>query len=241
MKHIVRLRWIVPAVWIAAAVLLMWQAPDMAKLVREKGQLTVPDGYPSKIAGEILDKHSSKEKGVESFIVVFHSEEKLTDSQLGEIENTVNRLKNEKDRLSIESVTTHFGDKDLESQLVSKDGKTVMTLLNVKMKGKEVKDVRKPLEQAIHTKDVDAYMTGNSLINEDVVISSEKGLAKTEVITVIFILIGDLTSPDDYLIANHSELHQDECRKRGIGECAKSRQGHCREYRYLVSKTYFPY
>ncbi|MEV3186045.1 MMPL family transporter [Paenibacillus larvae] len=189
MKHIIRLRWIVLAVWIAAAVLLMWQAPDMAKLVREKGQLTVPDGYPSKIAGEILDKHSSKEKGVESFIVVFHSKEKLTDSQLGEIENTVNRLKNEKDRLNIESVTTHFGDKDLESQLVSKDGKTVMTLLNVKMKGKEVKDVRKPLEQAIHTKDVDAYMTGNSLINEDVVISSEKGLAKTEVITVIFILI----------------------------------------------------
>nr|WP_313779877.1 hypothetical protein [Paenibacillus larvae] len=52
MKHIIRLRWIVLAVWIAAAVLLMWQAPDMAKLVREKGQLTVPDGYPSKIAGK---------------------------------------------------------------------------------------------------------------------------------------------------------------------------------------------
>lgn len=189
MKYIVRLRWIIAVVWIAAAVLLMWQSPDMAKLVREKGQLAVPDGYPSKIAGDILDKHSSKEKGVESFIAVFHKEEKLTDMQLSEIENTVNRLKNEKDGLGIESVVTHFGDKDLEGQLVSKDGKTVMALLHVKLKGKEVKDIRKPIEQAIQTPNVEAYMTGNSLINEDVVISSEKGLAKTEVITVIFILI----------------------------------------------------
>src|SRR5690606_39936591 len=36
---------------------------------------------------------------------------------------------------------------------------------------------------------VDTYMTGDGLISEDVIVSSEKGLKKTEIITVIFIMV----------------------------------------------------
>ncbi|HEY4552425.1 MAG TPA: MMPL family transporter [Bacillaceae bacterium] len=187
MKTILRFRWAVLAAWIVAAILLAINSPNMAQLIRDKGQLAVADGYPSQVASDIIEKHSTKEKGTEAFIVVFHDDQKLTEKQTKEIQETISNLNEEK--LGISSVTSHFKEEALKDQLVSKDGKTIIALLDVKMEGREVSDVRGSLEEAIETPGVDTYMTGNALINEDVIISSEKGLKKTEVITVIFILV----------------------------------------------------
>lgn len=189
MRSILRFRWLVLVLWIIAAVVLAMNSPDMNQLVRDKGQLTIADAYPSSVASDIIDKHSTKEKGTEAFIIVFHDDKKLSKSQLKNIQATTKKLEKKKSELGIEEITTHFDDKELESQLVSKDGDTVIAIADVKMAGKEVKDVRDPLEKEMKTENVDTYMTGNSLINEDVIISSEKGLKKTEVITVIFIMV----------------------------------------------------
>ncbi|MEB6549866.1 MMPL family transporter [Heyndrickxia sporothermodurans] len=189
MKAIVRFRWIVLALWILAAALLIWKAPNMEQLVREKGQITVPDGYPSTLAQEIIDKHATNKSHSEPFIVIFHNQKKLTKEQTENIEKTINQLKDNKDKLGINEITTHFGQSDLKDQLVAKDGKTILAMLDVDMENKEVKDVRATLNKAIQTPNVETMMTGNGLINEDVVISSQNGLKKTEIITVIFILI----------------------------------------------------
>lgn len=188
MRTVLRFRWLVLAAWIMGAIALMVFAPDMNQLVREKGQLTIADGYPSTIAADIMEKHSPKEKGTESFIVVFHSAETFSKGQLSNIETTIDSLDRKKSELDISEITTHFKDKDLSDQLVSKEKNTIIALVDVKMGDKEIKDVRKRLDQEIMTDDVETYMTGNALINEDVIISSEKGLKKTEVITVIFIM-----------------------------------------------------
>ncbi|CAM4077026.1 MMPL family transporter [Lederbergia lenta] len=189
MKSILRFRWLILAAWVIAAVILMINSPNMAELIREKGQLTVADGYPSKIASEIIEKHSSKEKGTEAFIVVFHDDKELEKSQLSHIETTMGKLEKDKSRLGISEVTTHFNDDALKDQLVSKDGNTIIALLDVKIGKEEISEVRDRLDEAIATDHVDTYMTGNALINEDVIISSENGLKKTEVITVIFIMV----------------------------------------------------
>jgi len=189
MRLILRFRWAILAIWIISAIVLMMNSPNMAQLVREKGQLEVADGYPSKVASEIVAKHSTKEKGTSAFILVFHDEKKLTDSQLSEIEGTMNNLETNKSKLGISSITTHFQDDALKDQLISKDGNTIIAILDVKMGDKEIRDVRDQLDKAVATKDMDTYLTGNGLITEDVIISSEKGLAKTEVITVIFIMV----------------------------------------------------
>nr|WP_249316885.1 MMPL family transporter [Bacillus sp. FJAT-50079] len=184
-----RLRWAILAAWIIAAVVLVWNSPDMAQLIRDKGQLAVVDGYPSTVASDIINKHSTKESGTEAFIVVFHDDQAFSEEQLTDIEATMQRLKNEKAELGISELTTHFTDDALEEQLVSEDGNTIIALLDVQMAGKEVREVRERLDQALETDHVQTYMTGNSLINEDVIISSEKGLKKTEIITVVFILV----------------------------------------------------
>lgn len=189
MKLIVRFRWIVLALWIIATILLVWKAPSMEHLVREKGQITVPDGYPSTLAEEIMEKHSSDHTYSESFIVVFHDKNKLSSNQMANIEKTINHINSSKEKLGINEVTTHFDQKDLKNQFVSKDGKTILALLDVDMEDKEMSFVREKLEKAIKTPDVETMMTGNGLINEDVVISSQNGLKKTEIITAVFILL----------------------------------------------------
>jgi RND superfamily putative drug exporter len=54
LKTILKARWAIIAIWIAAAVVLMMTAPGMSGLVREKGQIAVPEGYSSSRAGEIM-------------------------------------------------------------------------------------------------------------------------------------------------------------------------------------------
>ena len=56
MKAILKGKWFIFIAWIVAAVLLFITAPDMGKLVREKGQITVPEGYTSSEAQQILDE-----------------------------------------------------------------------------------------------------------------------------------------------------------------------------------------
>ena len=56
MRTILKFRWLVLALWLAAAAGLMLSAPNMADLVREKGQITVPDDYPSSVAARLLSE-----------------------------------------------------------------------------------------------------------------------------------------------------------------------------------------
>jgi putative drug exporter of the RND superfamily len=104
MKLVVRFRWLILAIWILAATLLAWKAPGMEKLVREKGQVTVPEGYPSTLASEIKKHHTNDKEGSESFIVVFHDKHKLDTEQIGTIQQTMQHIKN--DQSNLESMTS---------------------------------------------------------------------------------------------------------------------------------------
>lgn len=189
MKHIVRYRILILLSWILLAVGLSLSAPNMEQLVREKGQINVPDGYPSSIGSDILKEHSPKEKDSESIVVVFHNEKGISSNDMKEIEKTFKQLEKNENTLGINEITNHFNNADLKKQLVSKDDKTVLALLDVSFNGKEVSEVRERLSKVLQIDGVETYMTGNSLISEDVILSSQNGLKKTEIITLVFILV----------------------------------------------------
>ncbi|MEK0313530.1 MMPL family transporter [Cohnella sp. 56] len=195
MRHIVKFRWAVLVLWLAVVAGLALTAPNMADLVREKGQITVPDGNTSTRAGELLHERDLQRAGAgeagqggSSTVLVFHSDAALTDSQLSEIRQGIDRLKSDTKKLGIVSVTTHFDTAELKDQMMSKDGKTVLALLSVDTHGRELSALRDELDAAVADVKVDHYYTGNWLIQEDVVDSSQEGLHKTEYITVVFIL-----------------------------------------------------
>ncbi|MCC3355837.1 MMPL family transporter [Bacillus sp. REN16] len=177
--------------WIVVVAGLFLAAPNMADLVREKGQITVPDEYSSSIAGKILnDAHSEDGGGDETQVaLVFHDEKKLTDDEIKEAERAIRLLEEKKDEIGITEILTHFNEETLKEQLVSEDGKSILTSVTVSWNDREPKEVRDALYEAIEDVKVDHYYTSEWLITEDLMTSSQEGLKKTEGITVVFILV----------------------------------------------------
>ncbi|WML27071.1 MMPL family transporter [Neobacillus sp. OS1-33] len=191
MRAILKGKWFILAAWIVVIAVLFMVAPNMEALVREKGQITVPEGYSSTIAEKILKDVQSSENSGSSLqtALVFHSDKKLTKTDFANAEKAVNELDKNKDQLGISEILTHFNEAKLKDQLVSKDSKTILVSLKVDVKDREAKEISDDLYQAIDDIKLDHYYTGNWVISDDLVTNSQEGLKKTEGITVGFILI----------------------------------------------------
>ncbi|WNQ11362.1 MMPL family transporter [Paenibacillus aurantius] len=191
MRTILKLRWLVLVLWLAAVAGLAVTAPSMEELVREKGQINVPDGYSSSQANKLIKEMkagSGKETGEASAVLVFHKEGGLGASDKEEIRQGLDKLKSEKAAHGITSVTSPYDSKDLEKQMIAGDGQTVLALVNVDNKDRTPAEMRDGLYKAAEGIKVEHYYTGDWLIGEDVVESSQEGLKKTEWITLIFIM-----------------------------------------------------
>ncbi|WP_339173107.1 efflux RND transporter permease subunit [Anoxybacillus sp. FSL W8-1294] len=191
MKAIVRGRWVVLLAWVVATVVLVMTAPNMAQLVREKGQITVPDGYSSSLASELLKEVQKQEnkEGEMSAVLVFHRKERLQEKDWKEIEKAVEQLQAKKESLGLIQIVSPLDDGQLKEKLVSKDGTTVLVSLQLERNKRTAKEISTALYEAIEHIDVPYYYTGSWMIDEDVVQSSQEGLKKTEGITVVFILV----------------------------------------------------
>lgn len=189
MHQIIKNKWIVIIAWIVISGGLFMVAPNMAELVREKGQISVPDEYSSALAGEIMADVAKQEGGGDETQValVFHNEKKLTAEDMKEAEKAIRILEKDKD-LGINEILTHFNEKSLKDQLVSEDGKSILTSITLNWNEREPSEVNDALYKAIKDIKVDHYYTSEWQINEDLMASSEEGLKKTEGITVVFIL-----------------------------------------------------
>lgn len=191
MRVIIKGKWFILAAWILVITALFMVAPNMETLVREKGQISVPEGYSSTTAENILkDVQSSENSGSElQTALVFHSDKKLTKADFTAAEKAITELENNKEKLGISEILTHFTQAELKDQLVSEDGKTILVSLNVNVNDREAKEISDELYQTIDHVKLDHYYTGNWVISDDLITNSQEGLKKTEGITVGFILI----------------------------------------------------
>ncbi len=190
MYTIIKRKWLVIIAWIAIVAGLFAAAPNMAELVREKGQITVPEEYSSTLAGEIMEDVQKQEGGGDETQValVFHNDKKLTDEEIKEAEKAIRTLEEKSEEIGVTDILTHFNEESLKEQLVSEDGKSILASVSVKWKDREAAELSEDLYSAIDDVKADYYYTSEWLINEDLTKSSEEGLKKTEGITVVFIL-----------------------------------------------------
>ncbi|SET34965.1 MMPL family transporter [Paenibacillus sp. NFR01] len=191
MKTILKFRWALIAVWVAAAVLLVLTAPKFGELVREKGQINVPDGYSSSRASEIMKEVADAKGGavVHQVALVFNKPEGLSDADKDSIKKGIETLAANKDALQIDSITDPFSQEALKDTLIAKDGNTIMAALSVKDGEGNVKELPDKVDKLLKDVSADHYLTSENLITEDTIVSSEAGLKKSEYITVVFILL----------------------------------------------------
>ncbi|MCP3740873.1 hypothetical protein [Rossellomorea sp. BNER] len=133
MNAIIKGKWFVIIAWIAIVAGLFMTAPNMADLVREKGQVDVPEEYSSALATKIMNDVQKQEgNGDETQVaLVFHENKKLTKEEISEAEKAVNILEKQKQKLGITQILTHFKEESLKKQLVSDDDKSILVSLSV--------------------------------------------------------------------------------------------------------------
>lgn len=163
--------------------------PNLDELVREKGQVTMPDYVQSTIADEILTDMETGGEEIYQFIAVFHSEDPLTDEQKQEIDQVIETFRQKEEELGITKILAYNESEETEKQLVSEDGTTVLTQIAVSQSMGTVEEVASSLRDIAKTEKVDTYFTGTDIVLDDFAKSSQEGIKKTEIIAVIFILI----------------------------------------------------
>ncbi|WP_369813680.1 MMPL family transporter [Thermoactinomyces sp. DSM 45892] len=181
-------RWWIVLIWVITMVGLVYVAPSMSDLVREKGRIEVPEGYSSKLASQLIVEGYGK-RNSSQVALVFYGDQKLTDHEIKEAEEAVHRLEQNKESLGIKKITTHFKEKQLTETLVSKDGKAILASLNVDQKKRSLSTLTKSLSKTLDGIEVKYAYTNESIITSQLLQKSEAGLKKTEEITVIFILL----------------------------------------------------
>ncbi|MBO2942729.1 MMPL family transporter [Paenibacillus sp. F411] len=191
MRLILKSKWALLVIWLVMAVALMMAAPPMSELVREKGQLSVPDGYASSKAAELLREMNAggeQEQQIQS-AMIFYKEQGLGQDDKERVQAAVESLKTQGEALGVTSVMNPFDEPQLEDKMVSEDGKAVMIAISSDAKVMEPGETRSLIHEALGDIGVDYYMTGSELVNEDTIQGSQDGLKKTEYITIIFILV----------------------------------------------------
>ncbi|WP_394184053.1 MMPL family transporter [Metabacillus halosaccharovorans] len=189
MSAIIKGKWFVIIGWIAVVVGLFLIAPNMGELVSEKGQISVPEGYSSSLAEEILNEVQEQDSVGDEITaaLVFHNKEKITNEEIKEAEKAI-RLLEENKELDVANILTHFNEEALEEQLVSDDGKTILASISINRNDREGSEISDLLYETIEDVNVEHYYTSGWMIDQDVMTSSQEGLKKTEGITVVFIL-----------------------------------------------------
>ena len=182
MKSIIKFKWPITIGLLIVTALLFVISPNLTKQAEEAGTFQLPDDAASKKAMEMLNDAGA---GDETISLVYSLDETLTDSTKKDIASNVEELKKLGDPVS--SVLDPFESEELEAQLVSEDRKTVLVPITVDGSQEEVVELADSIKSDILKGESSVYLTGEAIINNDVNLSAQEGLKRTEIITVVLI------------------------------------------------------
>ncbi|MBO8157533.1 MAG: MMPL family transporter [Bacillaceae bacterium] len=189
MRYIIKYRWFILLLWIAFALGLFLFGPDLSQLVREKGDIDIPDGTSAKLAEEWLNEFESSETDdTVSGALVFHNPDGLSNPEKDEVRQAIETLKTEQKNLGLTNIMAFYEYPELEDQLVSKNETTIIVPFSADISNRTIIESRDDIYQTINV-NVAHNITGDSYISQDVITNSERGLKRTEYITIGFILI----------------------------------------------------
>ncbi|MFZ3589915.1 MMPL family transporter [Bacillus sp. DJP31] len=187
MQNIVKWRWVILGGWLLAATLLTIFQPDVNAILHDRGQDPLTSESPSKVAGEILTKMSGQ-VGT-SNIIVFHNEDSLTETDMSQIQQAVENIREHQSKLGINEMIDPFAIPDAKDSLISEDNTTLMVSFTLDKQDREVNEIKSELEEELKGVDTDYYLSGEDFIQNDYLEASTSGVEKSALLTVGFILI----------------------------------------------------
>ncbi|MDP4183079.1 MAG: MMPL family transporter, partial [Bacillota bacterium] len=187
MRKMLKYRWIILIIWLIVTVLFTINQPNLKQILNQKGQVSISNDSPSKIASQMLNKMGTS-KG-DTALFVFGGKNKLTDEDMKDVEKGIDNLKSKKESLRINNIIDPFGTPEAKDQLVSKDGTTLIVQVTYEKGTRDSETIMKGFEDTIKNVKLEHYITGELAINRDYLKATNEGVDKSSIITVIFILL----------------------------------------------------
>ncbi|MFB4213737.1 MMPL family transporter [Shouchella sp. JSM 1781072] len=176
-----------PILWVAATVLLLLFSPDLDRLVSEKGQIEIPDHYPTE-RYEALIQEDGGFQG-QQVIVAYYEEDGLTEDQYNQIEEVVHDIEEDAGDIPLHNVVSPFDGEQQENQLLSDDEELVLVLLELDIEDEEYSEYRAAIDEKMQIDELTHYQTGAPVINEDMDQSIQDGLAVSQWITIALVFV----------------------------------------------------
>lgn len=187
MKRILKYRYLILALWLIVTLVCAIFQPNLKQILNQKGEVTISEDAPSRQAAKLLEELSTA-KG-DSLILVFNDGSKLTDDKLNDIQAGIDKLSSKKEELHITSITDPFGTPEAKDQLVSEDNTTLLVQVNYEKGTRDYQTIINDFSSAIEDVKVKHYITGEAAVTNDYLNSVGKGVDRSAVITIAFILI----------------------------------------------------
>ncbi|WP_226657202.1 MMPL family transporter [Pseudalkalibacillus hwajinpoensis] len=184
MRQILKFKWPIAIALIVLTAALFILSPNLTKQAEDAGTFQLPENADSKVAADILEEAGA---GDETLSLVFTYNQPVEDKAKKTVSSLAQEL-DEEDTI-IKDVLDPFESEEMTEQLVSEDKQTVLLPITVDGTDEEVNDLANHIREDLVPDDTTAYLTGEAIINHDVNESAQKGLERTEIITVALIFI----------------------------------------------------
>ncbi|MBT9051057.1 MMPL family transporter [Lactobacillus delbrueckii subsp. bulgaricus] len=176
--------------WVLILVISLVALPNVDSLTRAHSEISLPSNVESEAAKLIKNEWGNKKKNTYEVAVVFNKKSgKLTETDQGNIEASIDRLTSNQKKYGIKDYLAPQNNIATKKLLKSKDGTTWVMQMNIAKSHGSISQVYDEINKVIKTSGVRTYVTGADVLNNDFTSSIQEGIKKTELITVVFIFI----------------------------------------------------
>ncbi|CUS17593.1 MMPL family transporter [Lactobacillus delbrueckii] len=176
--------------WVLILVISLVALPNVDSLTRAHSEISLPSNVESEAAKLIKNEWGNKKKNTYEVAVVFNKKSgKMTETDQGNIEASIDRLTSNQKKYGIKDYLAPQNNIATKKLLKSKDGTTWVMQMNIAKSHGSISQVYDEINKVVKTSGVRTYVTGADVLNNDFTSSIQEGIKKTELITVVFIFI----------------------------------------------------
>lgn len=183
--------WII-ALWVAAAAASILLLPNLQDIVRQSESRFVPASAESMRAQAVLEALQPGQPTKSNAVIVYVRPEGLTPSDKDWLKQKADELKQNREQLGIVSVLSAFDAPGMADKFESKDGTSALLIAGFPGEANHAAthDSIEALSKltAGSPAGSQVHLTGSGPINKDFMASSQEGLRKTELLTVVLVL-----------------------------------------------------
>jgi uncharacterized membrane protein YdfJ with MMPL/SSD domain len=187
MRKIIKWRWAILVIWLAATTLLTAFQPDVNAILHQRGQDPLSKDSPSKVANEFLSK-MNETNGLNN-ILIFFDKDKLSKEDMKQIESGISSIRAQEAELGVSQLIDPITMPGAKASLISQDGTTLMASFILEKNGQNVDAIQEKFNNVLKDVDVEYYLSGEDFIQNDYIKASTVGVEKSAALTVIFILL----------------------------------------------------